>query len=645
MKSGLQKMALLVTIFTLNILAVLFLISISHTLADAEIATPLINEFVANHVRIDTHEYVEIFGDPDTDYSAYTILQIEGDSSAGTEQGRIDSVFPLGTTDSNGYWTTGFMQNVLENGTMSLLLVEGFSGVVGLDLDLNDDGVLDLSPWLALVDDIAVHDGGSGDFTYASVTLTAGYDGLAQVPGGASRLPNGIITDTLANWVRNDYDGAGLIGFDGSPMFGEAFNTPEAINQAVPALLVINEVDYDQPEVGGTAEFIEIKNKESVAVNLLDYYIELVDGESTAVYQTLPLPDFSLNPDDYFVLCFAALANCDLEVSGSIQDGAPDAVALGYGTVLVDVVSYEGDTALPYREGSGVGLEDNGLGRIGISRYPDGQDTNQNNVDFSPRCTTPGAANMQQASECDLVLTPSIAVTLTAVPSALIEPGGHVTFNLTVTNNGPITVTLSELMDDTWGDLNGQGTCAALQTIAVSDDYQCDYNGPVTGQGGEVVTHTAVVTGTSDNSLSAQDEAAAAVTIAAAPPPGIKVYLPIITTPDSDEPNNSCQEAHPIQLNQPGHFLPNDINDWYSFVLPSTANLQVSLTNFVPVAGQLLVYSGPCVGAQRIGHDGNDNVNRVLYLGVRPAGQYYIWVINDGPTSTTDYYTLTVTTP
>ena len=41
-------------------------------------AEPVINEFSASTTGTDV-EYVEFFGDPDTDYSAYTLLEIEGD--------------------------------------------------------------------------------------------------------------------------------------------------------------------------------------------------------------------------------------------------------------------------------------------------------------------------------------------------------------------------------------------------------------------------------------------------------------------------------------------------------------------------------------------------------------------------------------
>jgi hypothetical protein len=188
----------------------------------------VINEFVANHTGGDDHEFVEIFGEPGTDYSTYALLQIEGD---GSNAGVIDTVYQLGTMDSSGYWTTGFLTSELENGSMTLLLVQAFfDAAVGDDLDADNDGVLDSTPWGRIVDAIAVSDGDAGDHVYSSVILAGGFDGNGFTPGGASRIPNGADTDTIADWVRNDFDGAGLPGFVGSLSVGEALNTPGAIN-------------------------------------------------------------------------------------------------------------------------------------------------------------------------------------------------------------------------------------------------------------------------------------------------------------------------------------------------------------------------------------------------------------------------------
>lgn len=435
---------------------------------------PLINEFVVDHVSVDTHEYIEISGDPDTNYSFFTLLEIEGDASSGTQRGRVDTAITVGTTNNDGYWTTGFQNNVFENQTISLLLVKNFVGVVGSDLDIDDDGILDVTPWTALVDAVGVNDGDAGDHNYANVTLTAGFDGQPAQPGGASRLPDSVDTDTVADWTRNDFDGAGLPGFVGTPAENEASNTPHTVNQ--------------------------------------------------------------------------------------------------------------------------------------------------------------------------LALVPSLAASLTAVPLTLPEPGGLVTFALHIQNTGPFTLTLSAMVDDAWGSLHGQGSCLLPQTVGINDQYACAYNGAVSGQMGEVITHTAVVTGTTTNSLIAVNSATASVTITTpVDPPDDMIYLPVVLSPDLyGEPNNSCNDAHPLVLNQPGSFLAEDTNDWYAFTLPVASHVQVVLANFVPAVGQITVWSGNCADAQLIGHDGSRNTDRVLDLGMQPAGPYYIWLINDGPTNMTDFYTLTV---
>lgn len=189
---------------------------------------PVLNEYVANHTGTDSHEYLEVFGDPETDYSAYAILQIEGDAGA---TGVIDSVHPVGTTNATGHWTSGFLTNVLENGTVTFLLVKDFSGAVGLDLDTNDDGTLDVAPWSEIADGVAVSDGGTSDRTYTDEVLAAGLGGSPFTPGGASRVPDGGLP-----WVLNDFDGEGLPGFVGTPAPGEALNTPGAPNAAVSTL-------------------------------------------------------------------------------------------------------------------------------------------------------------------------------------------------------------------------------------------------------------------------------------------------------------------------------------------------------------------------------------------------------------------------
>jgi uncharacterized repeat protein (TIGR01451 family) len=222
-------------------LAVLLLTGLASRPAIAALlADPLINEFVLNHTGTDDHEYVEIYGDPLADYHGYTLLQIEGDAG----YGRLDSVDEVGDTDASGFWETPFYEDHFENGTLTLLLVQGFSGALGQDLDLDDDGLLDVFPWTEVVDGVAVTDGDIGDHVYTAPLLDPNFDGVNFTPGGASRLPDGSFQGPSSGWVRNDFDGFGLPGFIGTPQVGEAANTPGSPNlAALPGIALFKQAD------------------------------------------------------------------------------------------------------------------------------------------------------------------------------------------------------------------------------------------------------------------------------------------------------------------------------------------------------------------------------------------------------------------
>lgn len=201
----------------------------SHT-ADCggpERETAVINEFSANIVGTDV-EYIEVYGDPNTDFADLTVLQVEGDSNSAA-LGTVVTSHQVGTTDADGFWLvdTG---GRLQNGTLTLLLVSGYAGTTVVDTDRN--GVLDDGLGFTVVDSVAVNDGGSADLTYSETVLVSGYDGINQTPGGASRIPDGVDTDTVTDWVRNDFDGAGLPNYPGTITAGEAYHTPGKTNAA-----------------------------------------------------------------------------------------------------------------------------------------------------------------------------------------------------------------------------------------------------------------------------------------------------------------------------------------------------------------------------------------------------------------------------
>jgi len=168
--------------------------------------------------------------------------------------------------------------------------------------------------------------------------------------------------------------------------------------------VVINEIDYDQPGTD-TAEFIELYNNGPGAANLGNFELRLINGATNpgTAYQTIPLPNTNMDVGQCFVVCASGsgVPNCGLQVlpaTNLIQNGSPDAVVLFdvVNAVTEDVVSYEGTTLPNFYEGSGgtAAADDNVSVGVGISRTPDGNDTNDNAVDWSVQPISPGSCTV-----------------------------------------------------------------------------------------------------------------------------------------------------------------------------------------------------------------------------------------------------------
>ncbi len=196
---------------------------------------PVINEFSADIAGTDI-EYVELHSTPSTSLTGHTILIVRGDPSSAANQGRVQASTPVtGTTDANGLLSVSYPVNGILNNTITFLLVTGPTPSVGTDLDTNDDGQLDAGQSFTIVDSVGLLHATNGGSVYSETVLTPDFDGGTETVGGASRIPDGVDTDTTADWVRNAYSGFGLPGREtGVVRPGEAINTPGQPN-AVPA--------------------------------------------------------------------------------------------------------------------------------------------------------------------------------------------------------------------------------------------------------------------------------------------------------------------------------------------------------------------------------------------------------------------------
>lgn len=168
-----------------------------------------------------------------------------------------------------------------------------------------------------------------------------------------------------------------------------------SLSLCFPPALVINEIDYDQPNGPDAAEFVEIKNVSDASVDLSAYKLQLL-GSGGTPYQTVSLSG-TLAAGAYHVVCGSGFGvlNCNQTFSGSTDqmDDGPAGVRLLFNDILTaDSVFYEGPGVTP-------GDNDQADG-IGLSRVPDGSDANLNS-DWQRTCSTPGTANTTENTDTD----------------------------------------------------------------------------------------------------------------------------------------------------------------------------------------------------------------------------------------------------
>jgi len=166
-----------------------------------------INELHASMPGPDNDEFFELVGAPNASLTGLTYIVI-GDGAGGS--GVIENVTDLTgqVIDANGFFvaaestftigTANFTTSLnFENSDqVTHMLVSGFTGTNGDDLDTNDDGILDITPWTAIVDCIALIGPFGGDQVYC--TAQAGPDGNF-VAAHAYICPTGA-------WTVGDFD-------------------------------------------------------------------------------------------------------------------------------------------------------------------------------------------------------------------------------------------------------------------------------------------------------------------------------------------------------------------------------------------------------------------------------------------------------
>ena len=215
-----------------------------------------LNEIRTNQPGADTDEYVEITGDPGASLDDYTYLVIADNNTVG-DYGIVEEALLLTgySIPSSGYFLIGEETMTLgvpdltiplnheNSNAATYMLVRGFTGFLDDDLDTDDDGVLDITPWLLIKDSVAfvgpdpsvdnaVYSdtlvGPDGDYVPAHAIRcgandwnTGCFELLGDTPGTNNDCTTGDsdgdgITDTcdncpnLANEDQGDCDGDGI---------------------------------------------------------------------------------------------------------------------------------------------------------------------------------------------------------------------------------------------------------------------------------------------------------------------------------------------------------------------------------------------------------------------------------------------------
>ena len=182
----------------------------------------LLNEAFINNPGQDSNlEYVEILTEAFSTLSDVWLIEIDGD---GGNAGLIDNAQNLSGISAganglillgDGYesshpWTNEVSSlttianldgGSIENGSVNLMLVSGFTGAVDTDLDTNNDGVLDSTPWTAVLDGFGWTDGDNNDHVYSSAILTQDGGGT---PDAATRIFGDTQNSFAASWFNGD---------------------------------------------------------------------------------------------------------------------------------------------------------------------------------------------------------------------------------------------------------------------------------------------------------------------------------------------------------------------------------------------------------------------------------------------------------
>ena len=268
-----------------------------------------INEIRIDQPSSDNDEYFELLGAPNESLEGLTYIVIgDGSGASGTIEAVVDltgqaldasglfvvaeSTFTLATANLTANLNFENSDNVTH------LLVRGFVGANGDDLDMDDNGTLDTLPWIDIEDSVALKENDTGDLLYSDTIV--GPDGTF-VPGHVYRCGDGFEIGI--------FDPASL----------DALDTPTAANPCPEQALQINEIRIDQPG-SDVDEYFELVGPVSQSLDGVSYIV-IGDGTggSGTIESVLDLSGQAITASGLFTVAESSFTLATADLTSSIN--------------------------------------------------------------------------------------------------------------------------------------------------------------------------------------------------------------------------------------------------------------------------------------------------------------------------------------
>ncbi|MGB6222345.1 PEP-CTERM sorting domain-containing protein [Haloferula sp.] len=206
----------------------------------------VINEIFADDAFGDDAEFVELFGLPGESLSGLSFIVVDGDTGGSTDSSsyrRVNEQYDFTTEvmPSDGFFVIGFglapgvadlveTSSFLQNGSQTYALVP----TADISYDLVDTDELTQASvdaiTASLIDAVGNIDAADDDIYFGATDIS---DGSGFAIDTASRIPNGVDTDSAGDWLTQST-------FEPPLELGDSIATPGATNVPEPSVMILS---------------------------------------------------------------------------------------------------------------------------------------------------------------------------------------------------------------------------------------------------------------------------------------------------------------------------------------------------------------------------------------------------------------------